>query len=133
MNYEPIIPKGMGKAIEVKIPSNDSFGKNTINGKPMFGLQHGSLKGLSILANPVNDINKGGKRGVLPCQPVPFYKNTIRPSAIPNANSYQVNQGFARHQPKGLAYQEEYPTDNPFLRMPNVFDASVSSKLPYPK
>eukprot|EP00965_Chrysotila_dentata_P155479 5137202-Pleurochrysis_carterae.AAC.1 len=82
-------------------------------GKPPLGLQYGALqKGPGLMSVPGSKTNLGGERGVKYFLPGFNSEFMLRSAPVPNANSYVVSQGYARGQPKGLAYQEQYQLDN---------------------
>ena len=54
------------------------------------------------------------RRIALPC--VGITHRVLRAPPIEESNAYQVNQGFAADQPKGLASRPYFPTDYPVLK-----------------
>ncbi|AUD57343.1 hypothetical protein [Pleurochrysis sp. Polinton-like virus] len=119
----------------VSVPRQGPSGlHNTMPGKPPLGLQYAALKkGPSPMSVPGSKTNLSGERGVKYCLPGFNSELTLRSPPVPNANSYVVSQGYARGQQKGLAYQEQYQLDNPYLIPPNNFASSMKSRIPYPK
>eukprot|EP00965_Chrysotila_dentata_P248966 6208639-Pleurochrysis_carterae.AAC.2 len=107
---------------------------NALPGKPPLGLQYGALqKGPGPMSVIGSRPNLGGERGVKYCLPGFNAEKLLRSPPVPNANSYVISQGYARGQPKGLAYQQQYQLDNPYLVPPLIFSASMASRIPYPK
>ena len=119
----------------VKIPKAGSSGlHNPIPGKPSLGLQYEAIKKpADRMSVPGSKVNLGGERGVKYCVPAYNSEYKLRPAPIPNANSYQVSTGYARKQAKGLATQDKYPTDNELLVPVSNFNATMKSKIAYPK
>eukprot|EP00965_Chrysotila_dentata_P028585 950350-Pleurochrysis_carterae.AAC.2 len=107
---------------------------NPMPGKPPLGLQYGALQeGPGPMSVPGSKTNSGGERGVKHCLPGFNAEKLLRHPPVPNANSYVMSQGCARCQTKGLAYQQQYQLNNPYLIPPNNFASSMKSRIPYPK
>eukprot|EP00965_Chrysotila_dentata_P058511 1940636-Pleurochrysis_carterae.AAC.1 len=119
----------------VSVPRQGPSGlHNPMPGKPPLGLQYGALKkGPGPMSVPGSKTNLSGERGVKPCLNGYNSEMMLRQPPVPNANSYVVSQGYARGQPKGLAYQEQYQLDNPYLIPPNNFVPSLKSRIAYPQ
>jgi len=112
MSVVPNIFSGMtgDKDAKVTVPSCGQINEQLTNRDPLVGRVKYE-KAPNIL-NPAIDYSTA--RGVLPCKGITH--NVLRVAPVPASNTFQVNQGFAADQPKGLASRDYYPTDYPVLR-----------------
>jgi len=112
MSVVPNIFSGMtGKEdARVTVPSCGQINEQLTNRDPLVGRVEYE-KAPNILNS---SIDYSTARGVLPCKGITH--NVLRVAPVPASNTFQVNQGFAADQPKGLASRDYYPTDYPVLR-----------------
>jgi hypothetical protein len=98
-----------------------------------------NLENMTSLRQSVLLTNMGGVRGVMPCKgaiSVGFAggaTRTLRRPAIPYQGGLYPQQGYARGQMKGLAYQVEKPINQPLLPLANSFNAGMNSTLGQPQ
>ena len=82
--------------------------------------------------------NQGGTRGVMPCKGVSSLgsvggaQRVLRGPAIPYQGGLYPNTGYARGQPKGLAYNPEKPINLPLMPLADSFNAGLNSRIPQP-
>jgi hypothetical protein len=82
--------------------------------------------------------NQSGTYGVKPCKGAPAVgfaggaERVLRRPAIPFEGGLYPQQGFARHQRKGLAFLKEKPLNLPLLPIADSFNAGLNSKLGQP-
>lgn len=78
-------------------------------------------------------------RGDLPCKGIVTAgfaggaTRTLRRPAIPYQGGLYPQQGYARSQRKGLAYQVEKPIDQPLMPFADSFNAGLNSTLGQPQ
>ena len=120
---------------------------------PLFGFRNGglhkptlrlnwettsSLENMTSLRQSVLLTNMGGVRGVMPCKGAVSVggaggaTRTLRRPAIPYQGGLYVQQGFARGQMKGLAFQVEKPINQPLMPLASSFNAGMNSTLGQP-
>ena len=98
--------------------------KDTVVNVPKCGIMNEQLRNSDVLLGRVKyekapnimnqTIDSSMRRVELPC--VGITHQVLRAPPIEASNAYQVNQGFAADQPKGLASRSYYPTDYPILK-----------------
>ena len=80
--------------------------------------------------------NMGGVRGVKPCKGassvVGGASYILRRPAISALGGLYPQQGYARSQQKGLAFQAEKPINQPLLPLADCFNAGLNSTLGQP-
>lgn len=97
-----------------------------------------NLENMTSLRQSVLLTNQGGVRGVMPCKgavSVGFAggaTRTLRRPAIPYQGGLYPQQGYARGQLKGLAYQVEKPINQPLMPLADSFNAGMNSRLGQP-
>jgi len=97
-----------------------------------------NLENMTSLRQSVLLSNQGGVRGVMPCKgavSVGFAggaTRTLRRPAIPYQGGLYPQQGYARGQLKGLAYQVEKPINQPLMPLADSFNAGMNSRLGQP-
>lgn len=126
---------------------------DTIGSVPSFGYTNGglskpimrlnwkttnNLENMTGLRQSVLLTNQGGARGVLPCKGVTSVGGTggsisvLRRPAIPYQGGLYPQQGYARSQKKGLAFQSEKPINQPLMPNADSFNAGLNSTLGQP-
>lgn len=123
MSYIPSLFSGM------------SGTKDTIVNVPRTGFAKEQLKNSDVLLGRVpyekapnimnQTIDASMRRVELPC--VGITHQVLRAPPIEASNAYQVSQGFAADQPKGLASRKYYPTDYPVLKPFSSVDIGKSA------
>ena len=127
---------------------------DTLRELPLFGYTNGglhkptlklnwtktnNLENMTSLRQSVLLSNQGGVRGVMPCKgavSVGFAggaTRTLRRPAIPYQGGLYPQQGYARGQMKGLAYQVEKPINQPLMPLADSFNAGMNSRLGQPQ
>ena len=97
------------------------------------------LENMTSLRQSVLLTNMGGARGVAPCKGVVSVgfaggaTRTLRRPAIPYQGGLYPQQGIARSQRKGLAFQVEKPIDQPLMPHADSFNAGLNSRLGQPQ
>ena len=97
-----------------------------------------NLENMTSLRQSVLLSNQGGVRGVMPCKGVITAgfaggaTRTIRRPAIPYQGGLYPQQGYARGQKKGLAFQVEKPLNQPLMPLADSFNAGLNSTLGQP-
>jgi hypothetical protein len=97
-----------------------------------------NLENMTSLRQAVMLPNDGGIRGVMPCKgavSVGFAggaTRTLRRPAVPYQGGLYPQQGYARGQLKGLAYQVEKPINQPLMPLADSFNAGMNSRLGQP-
>ena len=82
--------------------------------------------------------NQGGARGVMPCKGISSVGGSggshrvLRRPAIPYQGGLYPNTGYARGQPKGLAYNPEKPINLPLMPLADSFNSGLNSMIPQP-
>ena len=74
-------------------------------------------------------LNRGGQRGVLPCFEAVNYSRVIRRAPGNKFTGLYPQQGYARSQPLGLAFQKEKPTNLPIMSLPSSVNGALNSKI----
>ena len=98
-----------------------------------------NLENMTSLRQSVLLSNQGGVRGVMPCKgavSVGFAggaTRTLRRPAIPYQGGLYPQQGYARGQMKGLAYQVEKPINQPLMPLADSFNSGMNSRLGQPQ
>ena len=144
MSVVPQVFNGMsGKKSVNLIQSLPEFGyDNTGMNKPVLKLNYTTTsykENMNCMRQSVLRTNQGGARGVNPCKGAPSVgfaggaSRVIRRPAMPYEGGLYPQQGFARHQQKGLAYLKEKPINLPFIPIPDSFNAGLNSRLGQPK
>jgi hypothetical protein len=87
------------------------------------------LENPNCMRMSVLQTNTGGARGVLPCKATPFFNKVLRKPPLPSAGSIYPKQGYARGQPKGLAYMKDNPMNQPILKTHDFYNSAMNSKL----
>jgi len=126
---------------------------NTIANMPSFGYTNGglhkptmklnwkktnNLENMTSLRQSVLLTNLGGARGVLPCKGVSSVGGVggagyiLRRPAIPYQGGLYPQQGYARSQQKGLAFNPEKPINQPLMAQADNFNAGLNSQLGQP-
>ena len=126
---------------------------NTVGNIPSFGYTNGgldkptmrlnwkttnNLENMTSLRQSVLLTNLGGARGVLPCKGASSVGGVggsgyvLRRPAIPQAGGLYPQQGYARSQKKGLAFQSEKPINQPLMPLADSFNAGLNSQLGQP-
>ena len=127
---------------------------DTIRELPLFGFTNGglnkpalklnwtktnNLENMTSLRQSVLLTNQGGVRGVMPCKGavsvggVGGATRTLRRPAIPYQGGLYPQQGYARGQMKGLAYQVEKPINQPLMPLADSFNSGMNSRLGQPQ
>ncbi len=126
---------------------------DTLRELPLFGYTNGglhkptlklnwtktnNLENMTSLRQSVLLSNDGGVRGVMPCKgavSVGFAggaTRTLRRPAIPYQGGLYPQQGYARGQRKGLAFEVEKPINQPLMPLADSFNAGMNSRLGQP-
>ena len=126
---------------------------NTISQIPEFGFEDGgitkpvirlnyertnNLANMNCMRQSVLKTNDGGSRGVNPCKgatSVGFAggaSRVLRRPNVPYEGGLYPQQGFARHQQRGLAYLKEKPINLPLMPIADSFNAGLNSRLGQP-
>lgn len=98
-----------------------------------------NLENMTSLRQSVLLTNQGGVRGVMPCKgavSVGFAggaSRVLRKPNIPYQGGLYPQQGYARGQLKGLAYQVAKPINQPLMPLADSFNAGLNSKLGQPQ
>jgi len=114
------------------------FTSSSYTGEYPIGLQyHIRPTGQILTKQLTNNANIGGQRGVIPCRGIWIGTNTgsrtIKKDIIPYQGGIYPQQGYARHQKRGLAYLTERPLNLPLLPKADNFNSGLNSKLGQPK
>ena len=97
-----------------------------------------TLENTTSLRQSVLLSNQGGARGVMPCKGVSSVGSdggshrVLRRPAIPYQGGLYPNTGYARGQPKGLAYNPEKPINLPLMPLADSFNAGLNNRIPQP-
>jgi hypothetical protein len=126
---------------------------NTLGNIPSFGFTNNGLTKPILRMNwtstkPVENgtglrqsvllTNMGGVRGVMPCKGASSVGGVggssyiLRRPAISALGGLYPQQGYARSQQKGLAFQAEKPINQPLLPLADCFNAGLNSTLGQP-
>ena len=80
--------------------------------------------------------NDGGISGVAPCKGNPNTllngSRVLRRPNISYMGGLYPHTGYARNQPKGLAYDPQKPINNPLMPLADSFNAGLNSRIPQP-
>lgn len=105
----------------------------TMNYKRTAKIANGTALRYSVLLT-----NESGVRGIMPCKGNPNIggmdgpKRVLRRANIPYQGGMYPQQGYARHQPKGLAYLPEKRITGPLMPIASNFSAAFVSPLGQP-
>jgi len=106
----------------------------TMNYKRVAKISFGNPMRYSVLQT-----NTSGDRGIMPCKGNPNIggvdgpARVLRRANIPYQGGLYPAQGYARHQPKGLAFLPEKRITGPLLPLASNFSAAFISPLGQPK
>ena len=144
MSIVPAIFNGMqGKKSVNTIGSIPEFGfnlKESID-RPIIRLNYtrtNNLANMDCMRQSVLRTNDGGARGVKPCKGAPSVgfaggaSRVLRRPNVPYEGGLYPQQGYARHQQKGLAYLKEKPINLPFIPIADSFNSGLNSRLGQP-
>ena len=113
MSYIPSLFTGLNgekKNAKVVVPQMNLGSEQMTNSNVLLGLV--KYEKAPNIMNQTVDYSM--RRVALPC--VGFTHRVLRAPPIEGSNTYQVNQGYAANQPKGLAFRPYYPTNYPILK-----------------
>ena len=126
---------------------------DTIRRMPTYGFTNGGLskptlslnwktttdvENMTSLRQSVLLTNGGGTRGVQPCKGASSVGGVggagyvLRAPAVPYQGGLYPQQGYARSQQKGLAFQSEKPINQPLMPQADSFNAGMNSRLGQP-
>ena len=97
------------------------------------------VENMNCMRGSVLRTNQAGAYGVMPCKGSTAVgmtssgaTRTLRRQPISYLGGLYPNQGFARHQPIGLAYLKERPINLPLMPIADSFNAGLNSRLGQP-
>ena len=143
MSVTPQVFNGLKGTRAIDTIRNLPLRGDTNNGlsKPTLKLNWTSTKPVengTSLRQSVILSNQGGARGVAPCKgavslgSVGGASRVLRRPAIPQEGGMYPQLGYARGQPKGLAFNVEKSISGPLMPVADSFNAGLTSTLGQP-
>jgi len=129
MSYNPISGLAGNRAVTINeiLPQAGMKSNNERTNRSVMN-PHGWAKPLA-LANGVDIVNRGGAYGVMPCGMSWNYINVLRRPPGNKMTGLYPQQGYARGQPKGLAWQKQKPLNLPIMPPTSSINAALVSSI----
>ena len=129
MSYNPISGLSGKRAVTINevLPQCGGPSNNERTNRSVLN-PHGWAKPLP-LANGTDLVNRGGAYGVMPCGMAWNYMDVLRRPSGNKMTGLYPQMGFARGQPKGLAYNPQKPLNLPIMKQTSSINAALVSKV----